>query len=58
MQGTAHFIIPHHRCQFDMPMESGQSILDLAKSSVGVEMLGEYIEGACGGMYDYAFSKE
>lgn len=46
---TVHFRIPHHKSEFDLKWDMGDSILDLAKSSEGSVLLGEYMEGACGG---------
>ena len=45
-----HFAIPHHKTGFDLPWKLGDSILDVAKNDPqGVELLGEYMEGNCGG---------
>jgi ferredoxin len=44
-----HFEIPHHRTEFDLKWKMGDSVLDVAKSSGGEELLGEYMEGTCGG---------
>jgi ferredoxin len=54
---TVRFKIPHHQTEFDLPWHyeslSGQqqpSLLDLSKtSSIGAEMLSEYMEASCGG---------
>lgn len=46
---TIHFRIPHHKSEFDLKWDLGDSILDLAKSSDGAVLLGEYMEGTCGG---------
>lgn len=46
---TIHFIIPHHSTEFDLKWRYGQSVLDVAKSSEGETLLGEYMEGTCGG---------
>jgi 2Fe-2S ferredoxin len=44
-----HFEIPHHRTEFDLKWKLGNSVMDVAKSFKGEEMLGEYLEGTCGG---------
>lgn len=44
-----HFTIPHHRTEFDLRWELGDSLLDVAKSVQGEELLGEYMGGTCGG---------
>ncbi|GAX12790.1 hypothetical protein FisN_15Hh269 [Fistulifera solaris] len=44
-----HFRIPHHKSAFDLPWRLGDSILDVAKSPDGALLLGEYMEGTCGG---------
>ena len=46
---TMHFRIPHHKSEFDLKWDLGDSILDLAKSPEGAVLLGEYMEGTCGG---------
>lgn len=49
--GTIHFLIPHHNnTKFSLEMNENQSLMQLAKdTSLGREILGEYIECACGG---------
>ena len=42
-----HFAIPHHRTAFDLKWRLGESLLDVAKSHP--DLLGEYMEGTCGG---------
>jgi 2Fe-2S ferredoxin len=44
-----HFTIPHHKTEFDLKWKQGDSLLDLAHSSNGEELLMEYMEGTCGG---------
>jgi ferredoxin len=44
-----HFSIPHHGTEFDLKWRQGESLLDVAKSGPGEELLGEYMEGTCGG---------
>lgn len=46
---TVCFQVPHHHTEFELKWKFGDSILDLARSTSGSELLGEYIEGACGG---------
>jgi hypothetical protein len=46
---TIHFRIPHHKSEFNLPWRLGDSILDVAKSPDGALLLGEYMEGTCGG---------
>jgi ferredoxin len=54
---TVRFKVPHHQTEFDLPWHyasgSGQqqsSLLDLSKdSSIGAELLSEYMEASCGG---------
>eukprot|EP00527_Entomoneis_sp_CCMP2396_P007237 CAMPEP_0198144992 /NCGR_PEP_ID=MMETSP1443-20131203/20185_1 /TAXON_ID=186043 /ORGANISM="Entomoneis sp., Strain CCMP2396" /LENGTH=212 /DNA_ID=CAMNT_0043808501 /DNA_START=20 /DNA_END=655 /DNA_ORIENTATION=+ len=41
------FEIPHHRTSFEFDWKKGDSLLDVAKESE--ELLGEYMEGTCGG---------
>jgi ferredoxin len=43
------FTIPHHSTTFQLKWRQGQSVLDVAKSAAGEELLGEYMEGTCGG---------
>lgn len=42
-----HISIPHHRTSFDLKWKEGDSLLDLAHDNE--ELLGEYMEGTCGG---------
>jgi ferredoxin len=44
-----HFTIPHHKTEFDLKWKQGDSLLDLAHSSKGEELLMEYMEGTCNG---------
>jgi ferredoxin len=46
---TIHFTIPHHKTEFDLKWKQGDSLLELAHSSKGEELLMEYMEGTCGG---------
>lgn len=39
--------IPHHGTSFDLKWRVGESVLDVAKNNQ--ELLGEYMEGTCGG---------
>jgi ferredoxin len=39
--------IPHHSKEFDLEWKLGDSLLDLAK--ISEDLLGEYMEGTCGG---------
>ena len=41
------FDIPHHRTSFELDWYKGDSLLDVAKNNE--ELLGEYMEGTCGG---------
>ncbi|KAL7566302.1 hypothetical protein ACA910_013628 [Epithemia clementina (nom. ined.)] len=41
------FHVPHHRTSFELDWYKGDSLLDVAKNNE--EMLGEYMEGTCGG---------
>jgi ferredoxin len=41
------FDIPHHKTSYTLQWKEGQSVLDLAKSHP--DLLGEYMEGTCGG---------
>jgi len=47
--GTIHFVVKHHNFSFDLPCSEGESLMTLAKSQSGQELLGEYLECACGG---------
>jgi len=47
--GIVHFVVPHHNFSFDMQMTDGQSLMELTQTELGHEMLGEYLECACGG---------
>jgi ferredoxin len=42
-----HIAIPHHKTFFDLKWKDGDSLLDLAHENE--ELLGEYMEGTCGG---------
>lgn len=44
---TITFDIPHHRTSFEFEWKKGDSLLDVAKENE--EILGEYMEGTCGG---------
>jgi ferredoxin len=44
-----HFTIPHHKTEFDLKWKQGDSLLDLAHSSKGEDLLMEYMEGTCNG---------
>ena len=41
--------VPHHGFEFFVDWKQGTSLLDLAKGPQGMELLGEYMEGTCGG---------
>jgi ferredoxin len=45
---SIHFTIPHHRTEFDLVWKEGESLLDVA-NGVGGDLIGEYMEGTCGG---------
>lgn len=42
-----HVTIPHHQTAFDIKWRLGESLLDAAKNHE--DLLGEYMEGTCGG---------
>ena len=44
-----HFSIPHHSTEFDLKWKLGDSLLQVAQSQEGSELLSEYIEAACSG---------
>lgn len=44
-----HFKVPHHSTEFDLKWKLGESLLDVAHSIRGEELLGEYMEGTCHG---------
>jgi ferredoxin len=44
-----HFTIPHHKTEFDLKWKQGDSLLELAHSSKGEDLLMEYMEGTCNG---------
>lgn len=44
---TIHVQVPHHKTQFDLKWRLGESLLDVAKENE--DLLGEYLEGTCGG---------
>lgn len=48
---TVRFTVPHHRTQFDLKWHyaSELTLLDVAESPQGAELLSEYIEASCGG---------
>jgi len=46
---TVRFKVPHHNTEFDLPWRSGESLLDVSKTPEGDSLLGEYMEGTCGG---------
>lgn len=48
---TVRFTVPHHKTEFDLPwhFSTQPTLLDLAKSIEGAELLSEYLEGTCGG---------
>lgn len=41
------FTIPHHQTSFELEWKEGDSLLDVARDNE--ELLGEYMEGTCGG---------
>ncbi len=47
--GTTHIVVPHHNFNFDLKMKEGDSFMDAATDGEGRELLGEYLECACGG---------
>jgi hypothetical protein len=47
--GVVHFVVKHHNFSFDLPCKEGESLMMLAKSPLGQELLAEYLECACGG---------
>jgi hypothetical protein len=47
--GTVHINIPHHNYSFDLKVRKGESIMSCVKFGSGRELLGEYLEFACGG---------
>uniref|UniRef100_A0A7S2KIH5 2Fe-2S ferredoxin-type domain-containing protein n=1 Tax=Leptocylindrus danicus TaxID=163516 RepID=A0A7S2KIH5_9STRA len=48
--GTVHIEVPHHNLKFDLKMKQGHNLMQLARdTSEGRELLGEYVECACGG---------
>lgn len=53
--GTVHIKIPHHNYSFDLKVRKGENIMSCVKYGSGRELLGEYLEFACGGEYEYAF---
>lgn len=48
-QRTVRILVHHHRLDFELPMRDGESLMDVAKSQEGQQLLGEYLECACGG---------
>ena len=48
--GTVHVHIPHHNFNFDLQMREGENLMTCATEGNGKEVLGEYLECACGGM--------
>ena len=49
--GTVHIKIPHHNYSFDLKVRKGENIMSCVKYGSGRELLGEYLEFACGGEY-------
>ena len=47
--GTVHVEIPHHNFSFDLPMKEGQNFMTCATTGEAGDILGEYLECACGG---------
>lgn len=47
--GTVHIEIPHHNFSFDLKMREGQNFMTCTSEGAGKELLGEYLECACGG---------
>lgn len=47
--GTVHVHIPHHNFNFDLQMREGENLMTCATEGNGKEVLGEYLECACGG---------
>jgi len=46
---SVRFDVPHHKFSFDLVLKEGENIMQCAKEGSGRELLGEYIECACGG---------
>eukprot|EP00979_Chaetoceros_neogracilis_P013367 scaffold3797_cov267-Chaetoceros_neogracile.AAC.21 len=47
--GTVHVQIPHHNYGFELKMREGENFMVCATEGEGRELLGEYLECACGG---------
>ncbi len=47
--GTVHIKIPHHNYGFDIQMRQGENFMTSATEGDESELLGEYLECACGG---------
>ena len=46
---TVHVKIPHHKFNFDLKTKEGDNFMAIATQGAGRELLGEYLECACGG---------
>ena len=46
---TVHVKVPHHNFTFDLKMKEGENFMTCITEGVGKEVLGEYLECACGG---------
>jgi hypothetical protein len=51
--GIVHFVVKHHNFSFDLPCKEGESLMMLAKSPLGHDLLAEYLECACGGRFAF-----
>ena len=47
--GTVHINVPHHNFKFDLQIHEGDNFMTAATTGLGKEILGEYLECACGG---------
>ena len=47
--GTVHVKVPHHNFDFDLKMMEGENFMTSVSEGEGRELLGEYLECACGG---------
>ena len=47
--GTVFIEIPHHNFSFEQKMREGENFMTCVSEGAGQELLGEYLECACGG---------
>jgi len=46
---TVHVSIPHHKYGFDLKMKDGDNFMTIVSEGKETDVLGEYLECACGG---------